>query len=152
MVLTAVLFKIPITHPINIFALNSTTSNNRRNNNFPLPTSIGGSDSSHFGVYQQTSVGSGDVTIRTLAIAPISAEPYRKVLIAKIFFRQIISLTDTPYLSFSDIMTTIASYFSLNTGSAEREAETTVICIRFTSFRASNLEGAGFADISGKPI
>ena len=132
--------------------MNSTTSNNRPNNKLPLPASIGDSDSSHFDVYQQASVGSGNVTTRTLVPAPISADPYRKTLIAKLFFCQIISLINTPSVSFSDLMTTVASYFPLNTGSAEREAEAAVICIRSAFFRVSNLQRVGFADVSGKPI
>ena len=141
---TVVLFKIPITHPTNTFAMNSTTSNNRPNNKFPLPASIGGSDSSPFDVYQQASVGSGNVTIRTLVPAPISAEPYRKTLIAKLFFCQIISLIDTPSVSFSDLMSTVASYFSLNTGSAEREAEAAVICLRSAFFASLICRGFGW--------
>lgn len=96
---TSVLFKLPITHTINAFAMSSTTSNNRSYNNLPLSASIGGSDFSHFGVYRQTSVGSNDVTIRSLVPTPISVELYLKALIANLFFRQIISLTDTSSVS-----------------------------------------------------
>ena len=64
--------------------------------------------SSYFGVYQQTTVGSGDGSIRTLIPAAISAAPYRKALIAKLFFRQILVLADTPSASFSDLMTAVA--------------------------------------------
>ena len=103
--------------------MSSTTSNNRSYKKLPLSASIGGSDFSHFGVYRQTSVRSDDVTIRTLVPAPISVEPYLKALIAKLLFRQIVSLTDTFSISFSDLMTTAASYFFLNMGSTEKEAE-----------------------------
>ena len=49
-------------------------------------------------------------------------------------------------------MTTVASYLPLNTGSTEREAETTVASIRSTFFYVSNLQVVGFADASRKPI
>ena len=73
-----------------------------------ITTVNGGLASSYFGVYQQTTVGSGAVSIRTLVPAAISAAPYRKALIAKLFFRQILVLTDTPSASFSDLMTVVA--------------------------------------------
>ena len=49
-------------------------------------------------------------------------------------------------------MTTVASYFFLNTDSAEREAETAVETIRSNCFIIPNLQGIGFADASGKLI
>ena len=56
--------------------------------NIHTPSTVDGvQESSHLGVYQQTDVGAGDVSIRTLTPAAISAAPYRKALIAKIFFR-----------------------------------------------------------------
>lgn len=49
-------------------------------------------------------------------------------------------------------MTTVASYFFLNMGSTEREAEAAITCIRSDFFRVANLQGIGFADVSKKPI
>ena len=49
-------------------------------------------------------------------------------------------------------MSTIISYLSLNTGSAEREAETAVATIRSNSFLSYNLQRVRFADVSGKHI
>ena len=62
------------------------------------------------------------------------------------------TLSDNPSVSFSDIMSTVASNFGLNTGSAEWEVETTAIDIRNDFFRVSNMQGVGFPDVSGKPI
>ena len=62
----------PITHSKNIHAISAVD---------------GGPASSYFGVYQQTTFASGDVSIRTLAPAAINTDPYRKVLITKLFFR-----------------------------------------------------------------
>ena len=61
--------------------------------------------------------------IWTFVPVPISAEPYRKALIAKLFFNQILSLTDSPSVSVNDIMAIVAVYFDINSGFAEREAE-----------------------------
>ena len=49
-------------------------------------------------------------------------------------------------------MSTVASYFSLNMDSTEREAETAVVTIRSNLFLISNLQGVGFANTSGKHI
>ena len=110
--------------------MSSTITSDGSNNYSSLTASTGGPRTSHFGIYQQTSVDTGDITIRTLVPVAISAEPYRKALISKLFFRQILPLADATYVSFSDLMTTIALYFSINTGSSERESEATVTSIR----------------------
>ena len=62
------------------------------------------------------------------------------------------TLSDTPSVSVSDLMSTVASYFGLNTASAERLADTTTIDIRYDFFLVSNLQSVGVCDISGKPI
>ena len=62
------------------------------------------------------------------------------------------TLSDTPSVSFSDLVSTVASYFSLNTGSTEREVETASINIRNAFFLVSNLQGVGFSDVSCKPL
>ena len=122
-------------------------------NNIHTPSAVDGVlESSHFGVYKQTAVGAGYVSIRTLIPAAISASSYRKALISKIFFRQILALTDNPSTSFNDLMTTVALYFPLNTGAAEREAESAVTFIRSNFLHVSNLQGVGFFDSSGQPI
>ena len=88
---------------------------------------LGGSNSgsalANFGVYMQTPVGLSELSIRTLVPVPISAEPYRKALIVKLFFHQILSLTDSPSFSVNDLMATVAVNFDINTGSTEREME-----------------------------
>ena len=88
-----------------------------------LGGSNSGSSLANFGVYRQTPVGLSELSIRTLVPVPISAEPYRKALIAKLFFHQILSLADSPSVFVNDLMATVAAYFDINTGSAEREAE-----------------------------
>ena len=127
---TTVLIKPTTTKTI----MNSFAPNTLTNNTLSLSNGINGPTSSYFGVYKQTSVGSGDVFVRKLVPAAISADTYRKALIAKIFFRQILSLTDASSVSFSNLMSAVVSYFSLSTGSAEREAETAVATIRSNLF------------------
>ena len=85
-----------------------------------------------------------ELSIRTLVSDPISTKLYRKALIAKLFFHQILSLTDSPSVSFNDLMATVAAYFDINAGSAEREAEAATQTISRSFFRVSNLIGVTF--------
>ena len=62
------------------------------------------------------------------------------------------NLSDTPSVSFSDLMSTVVSYFGFNTGSAEREAKTTTISIRNAFPLVSNLQEVDFSNLSGKII
>ena len=97
-------------------------------------------------------ITAGDVSVRTLVSIAISAVPYRKVLIIKLCFHQILTFTNTSSLSFIDLISTVATYFSLNTGSAEREAETTVAIIRSHFFLISDIQGVELTDASRKSI
>ena len=131
-----------------------TSPNNTMNNN-NISNLGGGSSGStfvNFGVYQQTPVGLSELSIRTLVPDNISAEPYRKALIAKLFFHQILSLTDSPSVSFNDLLDTVAAYFDINTGSAGGEAEVAAQSISRYFFRVSYFIGDNFSDSSGKPI
>ena len=106
---------------------------------------------SSFGTFQDTAVGSSDLTIHTIVPPNISAEPYRKAMIAILFFRRILSLSSSPSVSISDLTATVAGYFTHSTGSAEREAERIVDSICHAFFHVDNLEGIVFLDSSGKP-
>ena len=53
---------------------------------FPQTTIVSSSDPHVFGVYQLKPVGASDMNIRILVPVHISALPYRKALIANIFF------------------------------------------------------------------
>ena len=149
---SSVLIQPPTTHTATNITISSTITSDGSNNYSSLTASTGGPRTSHFGIYQQTSVGTGDITIRTFVPAAISTEPYRKALISKLFFRQILPLADATYVSFSDLMTTVALHFSINTGLSKRESDAAVISIRSNFFRVTNLQGAGFADTSGKTV
>ena len=129
MVSSTVLIQPSTIHTQTTLTMSSTNTDDCSNNYLFLTASTGGPKSSYFGIYQQTSVGSSDVTIRTLVSAAISDEPYCKVLIAKLFFCQILFLADASSVSFSNLVTTVALYYSINTGSSEREVEAAVTSI-----------------------
>lgn len=59
----------------------------------------------------------------------ISAEPYRKALIVKLFTYEITVLSNNSSVSFSDRMSAVASYLRLSTEFAKRKAEGAVISI-----------------------
>ena len=84
-------------------------------------------------------VGSSDLTIRTVVPLDTSAEPCRKAMIAILFFRRILSLSSSPSLAIYDLTTTVAAYFTLHTGSIERKAERIVDSIRHTFFHVDNI-------------
>ena len=79
---TAVIIKLTSTTT----TMNNTSHTTLTKNALSVSNGINGPISSHFGVYQQTKIGSSKVSTHTLVPASISAEPYRKALIAKIFF------------------------------------------------------------------
>ena len=128
----------------------TSTNNTIHNNN---STSLGGGrGGSSFAVYQQTPVGLSEISIRTLVPDAISVEPYRKSLIAKLFFHQIFSLTDSLSVSSNDLLATVVAYFDINTWSTERKTKSAAQSISRSFFRVSNLISVTFSDSSGKPI
>ena len=82
---SAVLIQPPTTHTPTTLTVSSTITSDGFNNYLSPIASTGGPRTSHFGIYQQTSIGTDDVTIRPLVPAAISAEPYCKAPIAKLF-------------------------------------------------------------------
>ena len=131
----------------------TSTNNNLHNNNAPSFTAdTSGSVFSNFGVYQQTPVGLSELSIRTLVPDPISADPCRKALIVNLSFHKILSLYDSPPVSFNKLIATVSSYFDIRTGSAERDTETASQSIYRSFFQVSNLIGVTFSDTSGKPV
>ena len=148
MVTTAVLFFFTATHT----TIMTTTNNTLQKKIISTIGGSGGSVASTFGIYQQTAVGLSDLSIRTLVPDPISAEPYRKALTAKLFFHKILSLADSPSIELNDLLSTVALYFSISTDSAERDVDTATQSISRSFFRISNLTGVVFSDAAGKSI
>ena len=115
--------------------MNTTTTNTLYA--YIANTSVVNSVSS-FGKFQDTAAGS-KLTIRTIFPPNISAETYRKEMIAILFFPRILSLSSSPSVTISDLTTTVAAYFAMPTGSAEREAERIVESVRHAFFVVGNL-------------
>lgn len=82
-----VLIQYPTIYPTTTITITSTNIDNHNNFYLFQTASTGGPISSYFDIYHSTFVGNGDITIHTLVPATISAEPYRKALIVKHFFR-----------------------------------------------------------------
>ena len=104
-----------------------------------------------FGKYQDTTVGC-ELMIRTIVSLRISTEPYCRTMMAILFFRRILSLSTFPSVTISELTATVAAYFAMPTGSAERLAECILESVRHAFFVIGNLQGIGFLDSSGKPI
>ena len=81
---TAVIFLLPTTNTTIMTNMNTTLP---QNNISTIIGGSGGSVASNFGIYQQTTVGLSELSIRTLVPDPISADPYRKTLIVRLLFR-----------------------------------------------------------------
>ena len=73
-------------------------------------------------------------------------------MIAIIFFRRILSLSSSPFVSFCDLTATMAAYFEITTGTAERKAERIVDSVRPAFLHVENLQGISFLNSSGKGI
>ena len=113
---TAVLNKSPTTHT----KMNTTMINNQS-------TSIPSTNSHGFGFYQLTTVGASDETILTLVPVPINPPLYWKALVAMFFFPQTLDHVDTSFISISNLVSTIATYFDIYTTMTERKACTAQI-------------------------
>ena len=105
-----------------------------------------------FDIYQITTVGASEETIRTLVHIPISAPTYRKALITKTFFRQILNHTISLSVSISDLVSTVAIYFDMSTTMAEKEAEAVAISFRDSIICVDNMVGVEFFDPKEKAV
>ena len=82
----------------------------------------------------------------------IRIKPCRKILINKLSFRQIATLSDTPSVSFSDLLSTVSLYFGYSTEFTEREAQATAISIHNIFLLFSNLQSVAFSNLNGKSL
>ena len=69
-----------------------------------------------------------------------------------IFFRQILGYTDSPSISISALVSTVAWNFDMSTAIAEHEAETAAVSIRDSFLCVDNISGIGFFDSTGKSV
>ena len=83
-------------------------------------------------------------TIRILVIVNISALPYRTSLI--------LGYADSPSISVSDLISTVALYFDMSTAMAKWEVESAFVSIRVWIFNVVNMPSVGFLDSTGKSI
>ena len=129
---TAVLEKITIT------TIKMTTTTNNNLSAYIANTSVVNL-ASFFGTFQDTLVSNSELTICTIVPPTITAEPYRKAMIAILFCCRIISLSSSPSVSLSDLAATEAQYFTLPTGLVEREVENIVDSIYHNFFNVGYL-------------
>ena len=94
-------------------------------------------------------VGSSARTIRVPTALPMSEKPYRKAMVADIFFRKIKALALESDFSSADLVVTFATYFDFNTGSAEIESVAAANKIHDAVFCVENLIGLGFRNQYG---
>ena len=66
------------------------------------------------------------------------------------FFRQILSYTDSLSISISDLISTVVSYFDMSIAMDEREAEAAAIYILASIFCVDNVTKIIFLDLTGK--
>ena len=102
-----------------------------------------------FGSFQLMEVGSSARTIRVPTALPMSEKPYRKAMVADIFFRKIKALALESDFSSADLVVTFATYFDFNTGSAEIESVAAANKIHDAVFCVENLIGLGFRNQYG---
>ena len=136
MVPTLVLISLLITH--------STTTNTTNNENSVPSAAPSATISSNFGVYQQILIGFIEILFLAFVPDSVCAESDRKALITKLLLRQITTISNTPSISFSALMSAVTPFFGLNTESAESDTEASTISIRNSQFHLSNLQGVFF--------
>ena len=111
-----------------------------------------GTFSNLFGAYQILTVGISNRMIRVPVPLPFSQPPYRKVMVADIFFRAIKGLAVDSSFSSADIVATITAYSDFNTIFAELETTQIADIIRSIVFGIDNLIGMGVYDRHGTAI
>ena len=82
----------------------------------------------------------------------MSKKPYRKAMVADLFFRKLKALAVDSASFSADLVATIATYFDFNTSSAVIEAATSAERIRAAVFQVEYLTGLGFRNQYGTPV
>ena len=102
-----------------------TFGHHNNTNNTMNTSGTSGIGGGSFGVYKLISVGTSDRTIRVPSVLPMSERPYRKAMVANLYFRKIEALASASSFTSADLISTIATYFNFNTSPAENEATAT---------------------------
>ena len=105
-----------------------------------------------FSGYKLVTVGTSEQTIQVPVALPMSERPYRKAMVANLFFRKIKALVMNSVLIFANLVSTIAAYFNFNTSPTEDEAAAVAETIRDAVFHIGNLTGLGFQNQLGAAV
>ena len=108
-----------------------------------------GNSDNALGSYHLLAVGTSDRTIRVTVPLPMSQSPYRKEMVADLFFGTIKGLVMDSTLFSADFVVNIAGYFDFNTSLAEEKAMVAAQKIRATIFKVELLTGLGFRNHKG---
>ena len=111
-----------------------------------------GIDGGSFGVYKLVTVGTRDKTIRVPFVLTMSERPYRKAMVANLFFRKIDALASDSSFTTADLISPIVTYFNFNTSPAENEATAAADKIRAAVFHVDNITGLGFRNQFGSDV
>ena len=138
--------------PLPLPSATMTFGHHNNTNNTMNTSGTSGIGGGSFGVYKLISVGTSDRTIRVPSVLPMSERPYRKAMVANLFFRKIEALASDPSFTSADLISTIATYFDFNTSPAENEATAAADKIRAAVFHVDNLTGLGFRNQFGADV
>ena len=111
-----------------------------------------GTSGNVFGSYQLLAVGTSDRNIRVPVPLPMSQLPYRKAMVADLFFGTIKGLALDSAFSSADLIATTAGYFGFNTSSAEDEATVASDKVRAAIYNVEHLTGLGFCNRKGNTV
>ena len=101
-------------------------------------TQTTGTTGNAFGSYQLLAVGTSDRNIRVPVPLPMSQLPYRKAMVADLFFGTIKGLVLDSAIFSADLIATTAGYFGFNTSSAEDEATVASAKVRAAIFNVEH--------------
>ena len=111
-----------------------------------------GTSDNTLGTYQILTVGTSDRMIQVLVPLPMDQPPYRKAMVANLFFRAVKGLTRYSSLSSTNLVATIVAYLDFNTCLVELEMAAAAGIIHTTIFRIENLIGLGFRNRHGSAV
>ena len=111
-----------------------------------------GTSGKDFDSYKLLAVGTSKKMFCVPVSLPMSQPPYRKAMVADLFFGTAKGLEIDSTFSFADLVSTIAEYFHFNTSSAEKEATVSVGNIRAAVFDVNHLSGLNFRDRKGGSV
>ena len=113
---------------------------------------VTGTSGNTFGTYQILTVGTSDRMIQVLVPLPMDQPPYRKAMVANLFFRAVKGLTRYSSLSSTNLVATIVAYLDFNTSLTELEVTAAAGIVHTTLFRIDNLIGLGFRNRLGSAV